>query len=433
MPVSTANRLTQRRADVIAQASAILDAAAQADRDLTDVERTSIDGLTAAIAQADADMEREQVIRAAAVGRAASTGFVTRVHDRAEDEPWGHRTGAAFGEFLLAIHRADTSRGRDVDPRLLAVATGAGENVAADGGYLLSPEITNEISLRMAGGEIRSRVRYGQMAPGRSSTEINLIDETSRATGSRYGAVQAYWLDEGAPITGSRPKFARVRVTPHKLAALGYATDELLQDVSLLQTTMFDAFGQELLFQTEDACWEGTGAGKPLGILKAPALVTVAKETGQDAGTILVENLSKMWARLDAASQANAVWMINQDCGPQLESLALQVGISALEPRFVSYGPDGLMRLHGRPVIAVEYASTLGTVGDIVLVDWSKYLMVDHGRPQEATSMHVAFLTDEMAFRVTYRVDGTPLWRTALTPFKGTNTVSPFVALDTRA
>jgi len=36
-----------------------------------------------------------------------------------------------------------------------------------------------------------------------------------------------------------------------------------------------------------------------------------------------------------------------------------------------------------------------------------------------------------MAFRVTWRVDGKPAWVSALTPFKGSNTQSPFVAIAT--
>ena len=46
--------------------------------------------------------------------------------------------------------------------------------------------------------------------------------------------------------------------------------------------------------------------------------------------------------------------------------------------------------------------------------------------------MHVAFLTDEMVFRITYRVDGEPMWTAPLTPFKGSNTKSPFIALASR-
>ena len=46
--------------------------------------------------------------------------------------------------------------------------------------------------------------------------------------------------------------------------------------------------------------------------------------------------------------------------------------------------------------------------------------------------MHAAFLTDEMVFRITYRVDGKPMCSQPLTPFKGQNTKSPFIALASR-
>ena len=46
-------------------------------------------------------------------------------------------------------------------------------------------------------------------------------------------------------------------------------------------------FGQALGYFEDVAFISGTGAGQPLGILNAPALVTVSKETGQAADTIV--------------------------------------------------------------------------------------------------------------------------------------------------
>ena len=40
---------------------------------------------------------------------------------------------------------------------------------------------------------------------------------------------------------------------------------------------------------------------------------------------------------------------------------------------------------------------------------------------------------DESVFRFIFRIDGQPWWNAPLTPFKGTNTQSCFVALATRA
>jgi len=51
---------------------------------------------------------------------------------------------------------------------------------------------------------------------------------------------------------------------------------------------------------------------------------------------------------------------------------------------------------------------------------------------QAASSVHVKFIYDEMTFRTTYRVDGQPAWKSPITPFKSSNTLSPFVTLQAR-
>ena len=89
--------------------------------------------------------------------------------------------------------------------------------------------------------------------------------------------------------------------------------------------------------------------------------------------------------------------------------------------------------LYGREVVWTEYNSTLGTTGDITLADLSQYMLVDKNGVQAAASMHVAFLTDEMVFRITYRVDGKPMWSKSMTPFKGSTQKSPFITLATRS
>jgi HK97 family phage major capsid protein len=88
--------------------------------------------------------------------------------------------------------------------------------------------------------------------------------------------------------------------------------------------------------------------------------------------------------------------------------------------------------LYGRPVIACEQSPQLGVVGDIVLADLSQYSILE-GPPQMALSVDVAFLTDEAVFRFVLRVDGKPLWASAITPYNGGgSTRSPFVLLAAR-
>lgn len=185
----------------------------------------------------------------------------------------------------------------------------------------------------------------------------------------------------------------------------------------------------------DDAIFEGQGTAKPQGFMHNGGKVAIAKETGQAAATILFENITKMWARCPARSMAVAEWWVNQDTMPQLMALHQVIGTGGvpvyLPPGGLSQSPYGT--LLGRPVIPIEYCETLGTEGDIVLADPTSYVMIDKGDIQYATSIHVAFLTDEQAFRFIYRVDGQPIDNKPITPFKGTASQSTFVSLATRA
>ncbi len=401
----------------------------------TDEGKARFAEIEARVQQVDADLlveERRRELERMAP--AVQPSRISQVRDLAAERPWGTDTGYPLGEFLAAVARAP--QGMGTDPRLLyqAAAQGAGEAVGSDGGFLLPKTTNDDILLQVYAGEVLSRVKRRTMTVG-NSIDINVIDETSRATGSRHGGVQGYWVAEGVAATGSRPKTSQLSFKVKKVMALGYATDELLADAALMQSLMFDAFVDELKFLTEDAVIEGTGAGQPQGILKSPCLITVAKETGQAAATLVKENVDKMWARLFARHRANAVWYINQDIEPELDNLSMVIGTGGVP---VYLPPGGLAdtpwaRLKGRPVIPIEYCSTLGTVGDIIVGDPSAYWLFDKGEPQQGSSIHVAFLTDETAFRVTYRVDGQSRYKSAVTPFKGSNTLSPFVALATRA
>ncbi|MCA1807786.1 MAG: phage major capsid protein [Actinobacteria bacterium] len=118
---------------------------------------------------------------------------------------------------------------------------------------------------------------------------------------------------------------------------------------------------------------------------------------------------------------------MNQDVMPQI----FQIG-NTYQNLFMPQGFAGnpTATLLGKPLVEVEYAQTMGTTGDIVLAAMSQYQAIDKGI-QSASSIHVAFTTDETAFRFVYRIDGAPIWNSALTPFKGTSTQSPFVSLAT--
>lgn len=341
-----------------------------------------------------------------------------------------------FGEFMSAVHQHAATEGRTLDPRLeLRAATGAAEKVPSDGGFLVQNDFASELLKRTYEvGQIVARTNPLSISKG-NGTKINSIDETSRVNGSRWGGIQAFWADEADAMTGSKPKFKQLEFTLKKLTALVYATDELLEDQSVLQKVISEGFAEEMSFKIEDGIINGTGAGQLLGILTGGSLISVAKETGQLANTVQIENLTNMWSRCWARSRRNAVWLINQDIEPQLLTMGITFGTGGapvyMPAGGISQAP--FATILGRPVIPVEYMATLGTVGDIVLADLSQYILAKKGGLQTASSIHVRFLNNEQVFRFVMRLDGQPIWNTALTPFKGTNTLSPFVALAERA
>lgn len=433
--------LLQERVDLVAEGKALFAAAEKGARDLTEEEKGRDDQINARLEALALEVQREETRRERERSVEALSGRITQARDLGLEKPWGYDyspknpEAMAVGDFLQAVVAAGTGKG--LDSRLLigAAAQGAGSQVGRDGAFLMPVTMINQVMARMIEGVILSRLSPLSLDVGSDTLSINVIDESNRATGSRKGGVRGYWIDEGTAPTASKPQFTRVELRLRKVGALGYATDELLRNVSALQGWFLSFFGDELRFLAEDAVINGSGAGMPLGILNASCKVTVSKETGQAADTIVKENIDKMWSRLWSRARPNAVWYINQQIEPQLDNLVMAIGAGGVPVYLPSGGLSAApyATLKGRPVIPIEYAAGLGDLGDIILADLGEYAWIQEGGVETATSIHVAFTTFEQAFRASWRVDGQPTWRSALTPFKGTaNTLSPFVVLEAR-
>jgi len=343
----------------------------------------------------------------------------------------------SFGEQLVAVARA-ANNPRFMDERLAAqkAILGHNEQQPSEGGFLVQQDFSTEL-LRVTHetGIVSKLCRNIPISRNSNGIVINGVDETSRVNGSRWGGIRVYWEAEADTKTASKPKFRRLEFKLRKLIGLCYATDEMLEDSNTLEGIIREGFAEEMSFVLDDAIVRGPGGGMPLGWLNSPALVTVSKEAGpQNAATVVMANLTKMWSRMPARNRLRAYWFINQDIEPQLNALSLTVGNNSYPVYMPPGGLSGSQysTLFGRPVIPIEQASTLGTVGDIMLVDPTQYGIIDKGGIQSATSIHVRFVNDETTFRFVLRVDGRPMWHAAMTPAQGTATKSPFVVLETR-
>lgn len=427
MDIKKILEMKAKREDARLKAIAVLNGAEAEDRFLSSDEQKQVDALEAEIRGWDDNITRAEKLLAAA----------PTDEDRAKEQPeskpapsGGENRFSSFGEQLMAVYRAVCPGGK-VDPRLNArAAMGSNESNPSDGGFLVEPTFAKELLKRAyETGVLASKVKKIPLSGNSNTLKIRAVDEDSRANGSRWGGVQAYWEGEAEKLTESKPKFRMMELSLKKLTGLCYATDELLEDYAALETVIREAFTEEFAFKLDDAILSGTGEGEPLGILKSSGAVVVPKENGQSV-ILTTENLVKMWSRMWSKSRANANWYINQEVEPYLYTLKIGNEPVYLPAGGLSGKPYGT--IFGRPVLPIEQCSAVGDVGDIVLADPGQYIMIDKGGVKSATSIHVRFLYDEQVFRFIYRCDGQPIWNKALAPYKGTSTVSPYVTLAKR-
>lgn len=370
-----------------------------------------------------------------------------------DDSEWKglSRTGGynCISEFAVDVYRAGLKEGVGpsvtyrkwvMDVAALRTAGDPSLEIAdpEQGGALIPPEFATKLLTK--GFENSNFLRRCTKVP-MARNQITLpFQEDFTHTTYLHGAMMAYWLDELAGKTPTKPKFGKVTMRLNKLCILIYSSDELLEDSPismepLLMKKSIDVFG----WKTDEAVIRGTGAGQPLGVLAAgnAAKIAVSKLGGQAAATIKAENIADMWSRMFSMSKRNSIWVGNDDIFPQLFRMSIAVGTGGS----VVYMPAGGLSgapyetLMGKEIVWTEHASALGAEGDLSLIDFGEYLVGQKRGAgagiQFAKSIHLMFLYDQTAFRYVIRLDGQPWWPKVFTPKRG-STRSPFVTLAIR-
>lgn len=320
--------------------------------------------------------------------------------------------------------------------KVQAAASGANETIPSEGGFLVEKDSATILSDNsIATGLLSRRCFHVPLSENSNGLKLKLMKETSRANGSRYGGIQAYWAAEADTVTATKPTFREATWELKKLFGLFYATEEILKDASAMAAVVNRWFPMEFGFKIDDAIFRGTGGGIPSGILNAGCTVSQAIETGQVRATdpILYKNCANMYARLLNSSDDNAVWLINRAMMPSLMMMTMPVGTGGSAVFLPSGGASvsPYMTLFNKSIIPIEQCEAPATVGDIVLADLKEYLIIDKGGIQNSVSIHVRFIYDEQTFKWTYRIDGAPIRNAVLTPYKGDAswTQGPFVTL----
>jgi HK97 family phage major capsid protein len=350
----------------------------------------------------------------------------------------------SFGHYLKDIASFDQTSGRTTTKELdkwevyvKAAGTGLSVGDAEYAGHLVPVEFRNDL---LFGLEEKNDLlpRCQKMPMGSNILEIPYVDGFDQSGGTVWGGVQWQWTAELGSYSETRPKVEKMQLKLNKLTGLAYISDELLMySPQSIEALIQRGFNNGLNFEINRVLVRGTGAGTPLGLINSTALVTISKEVGQAAGTIIYENIIKAYSA--SWNPANTIIIANINTFPQLSQLSLQIGTGGSAVWMPPGGLSGLPypTIMGMPIFWNDQASSVGTVGDLIFADMSQYVVGYKSDMQSATfdsSLHFKFDVGQMAYRWSYFMAGQPAWKTYFTPAVATTSYrSPFVVIETRS
>jgi hypothetical protein len=263
-------------------------------------------------------------------------------------------------------------------------------------------------------------------------------------TNALLGGINFVWGSENAGTEVSDPTFRLGNFTAWDLLGYCVASNQWLQDAGAIQATpdaerpesnpllkaehyLIKNFGRAAAWYAELAFLQGTGTAQqmPLGVIKAPSTIQVARNT---ANLIKINDIVGMTSALLPYSWGKAVWACSPSALAQIQQLVQY---------FINVELGGMYKVHPKPcgvlstfpLFITDKLPPMGTPGDLVLFDPSLYII---GMRQEVVvdvSPDDAFKNNQTTYRVWMRLDGKPMNSSPITLVDGITKASPFIAL----
>lgn len=281
---------------------------------------------------------------------------------------------------------------------------GMTEGTDSAGGYLVNPEISDElIRLRLQGSVIRGLC-----------SSVN-IQSDSLQIASVTGGLSAGWVAELAAKPETDMTFGSLTVNVFTAAGLGAASNQLLADSRpSIDSLITQDLAYRLMVLEETAFINGSGTGQPRGILQTAGINSVVYT---DASPTAEEMLDQIQAaiyqvQLNYFGEPNAIvmhprtWQFISKARATASGLYV-IGTGANANGRVASDPQPRPSLFGLPVYTTTLVPTTlggGTESAIIVGDFSQALILDRQGITVDTSEHVRFTTNQTVFRVEERV-----------------------------
>jgi HK97 family phage major capsid protein len=409
------NKMKRERASVAEKMRALLDLQeTRADKKLTAEENTQYIAYETEMGNRSAEIEREERLQAAealtATGRTQAPGPNEK---------------KSFGEFLAEVRFNPGSAALKTRERSESNGAERRDVTMGDGpsmGFLVPEESDKTIRMVTPQTAIfrpRSLVIPGGAFPDAAYNMLSLDQSGSKGV---YGGVVVKWIGENAARQDAGdPKLKNVKLESKEVSGYIDVSDKLLRNAAAAGAICEQLLRGAIVGAEEDTFQNGSGVGKPYGIVNHPCVKAVTRNT---ANQVLWTDIKAMFSALMFGGQP--VWIISQSTLPYLMSLADASGHALWMPN-VAVGPGGT--LCGLPVLINDLSPALGTRGDVCLCDLRYYWIKDGSPLAIFIDPYTQKANGVSRIYAFWNVDGQPMLTTPITQRNGTTTVSPFVVL----
>jgi HK97 family phage major capsid protein len=337
-----------------------------------------------------------------------ATGPVIPITNETQEEKLDNGGFKNVAEFLHCVKNGD-SKGR-----LKSLAS-------SDAGILIPPQFSQSILMLNSEDEI-IMPRATNIPAGDPPDAPFVIPYFQQGADGALGGIQLTWTNEAKTVSDTKdPVIKDLTLAPQECSGLATVNNKTLANWqaagAFIQTLLRQAWisGRDLKFL------HGSGSGCPLGIYNAPGALKIKRET---SSKITYLDIVTMVSRL----YGEGLWIINKTIMPTLMTLQDPEG------HYIFNGGDATKgipaTLIGLPIKWNGKSPTLGSKGDLTLVDLKYYLTKAGSGPYVAISEHVKFTTNQTVFKIVANTDGQPWVKDPLLLDDGKTTVSPYVILN---
>ena len=376
----TINELRAKRNQAWEAAKAFVEARRDKDGLLSEEDAKTYAQMEKKVQDYGAEIERMEAISAmdAQLSKPTSTPITEKPMSGTSVNDQKPKTGRASDEYRKGMLTALRTNFRQVSNVLQ-------EGVDADGGYLVPEEYDRRLIQTLSEENIMRRL--GNVITTSGEHKINIAATKPAAA----------WIEEGGALQFSDATFAQILLDAHKLHVAIKVTEELLYDSAFnLESYIIEQFGKALANAEEDAFFNGTGVGQPLGLF---AEVGGGHVAGTLSAALKADDVLGLIYDLKRPYRKNASFIMNDKTVAQIRKFKDNNGAYIWQPSYQAGEPD---RILGYSVHTSEYVPE----NAIAFGDYSYYNIGDRGTRSFKQLTELFAGNDMIGYVAKERVDG---------------------------